>query len=194
MSIDQSVLQSLVFREITVPPTNALTWQISDIKFLGENFSSHRMVYDEKTPMNHPESHLSQVIDALKILNSQEPLDAKTLAELIDLSPQQTSRCLSVLHHSGYLAKVGTHNRYACFILKKPLKARAASVRRAYKNRLTRRKQRDYKDIGRQIANQIAQAAIRGIERELGRQVRLTTSAGISGQLPLFGLAKQNHC
>jgi hypothetical protein len=135
--------------------------------------------------MNHSQSHLGRVIDAFNILNPQEPLDAKTLSELIDLTPKQTSRCLSVLHRTGYLAKVGTHNHYACFILQKPLRAKAISVRKAYTNRLTRQKQRHYKDSRGQIASKIAQAAIRGIERELARQVRLTASTGI-GQLPLF--------
>jgi hypothetical protein len=140
--------------------------------------------------MEHSKSHLSQVIDAFNILNPQEPLDTKTLSELIDLTPKQASRCLSVLHRTGYLAKVGTNNHYAHFVLKKPLRARAISVRRAYKNRLTRQKQRNYRDVEQQIASKIAQAAIRGIERELARQARLTTSAGTSGQLFLFNSEK----
>jgi hypothetical protein len=139
--------------------------------------------------MNGTKSHLSQVIDAFNILTPQEPLDAKTLSELIDLTPKQTSRCLSVLHQTGYLAKVGTNNHYACFVLAKPLKARAVSIRRAYQHRLTKQKQRDYKGVRRQIASKIAQAALRAIERELARQVRLATSDS-AGQLFLFSHGK----
>ena len=59
--------------------------------------------------MNHLNSHLGRVIDAFNILVPKEPLDAKTLSELIDLTPKQTSQCLSILHRTGYLAKVGSY-------------------------------------------------------------------------------------
>ncbi len=137
--------------------------------------------------MNHRESHLDRVIDALRILNPQpqEPLDAKTLAELIDLTPKQASDCLSRLHCTGYLARVGTNDRRALYVLKKPLKVKASTVWRAYRHRLMKRDQQDYIGVRRQIASKIAQAAIRAIEKELVRQVRPTTSVGATRQLSL---------
>lgn len=60
------------------------------------------------------------------------------------------------------------------------------SIERAYKAQLTREKQRDYKEDKGPIARKIARSAIRGIERELLRQTRLTASADTPSQLFLF--------
>ena len=66
--------------------------------------------------MQRFETQMDIVIEALGIL-PQEPIDAKILAELVDLSPKQTSYGLSVLHCTGYLARIGTTNeRYALYI------------------------------------------------------------------------------
>jgi DNA-binding IclR family transcriptional regulator len=142
-------------------------------------------------PMNYSKSYLSQVMDALIILNLQEPVDAKTLSELVGLTPKQTSQCLSRLHQTGYLAQVGTHNRYACFILKKPLKEKAVSVQRAHRHHLIKRTQWEYKDVKRHIASKIAHAVIRGREKELACQAWLAASTGPTGQFALFGLEKR---
>jgi hypothetical protein len=105
------------------------------------------------------------------------PLNPKTLSELIGLTPKRASRCLSVLHRAGRLTMVSTNNHCACPVLKKSPRARVMSARRAYRNRLTRRKQRNYKDVNRGIASKIAWEVSISIER-IGMANTATTSTG----------------
>lgn len=140
--------------------------------------------------MSTQNSIISNVINAITILNPKEPadmIDAKTLADLIDQTPEQVSCCLSKLYRANYLTKIGNSNRYNCFILKRPLPKNPRSVQRAYKKSLEREKQQKYRAISKQIASKIAKitshAASREIEKYFTTHNRMANS---HDQLPLF--------
>jgi hypothetical protein len=66
-----------------------------------------------------PKSHLDGIIEALMNLNvtyRDAPIDAKTIADRLNLSPRQAWRGLYLLCKTGFLEKVQTLNRYAIYI------------------------------------------------------------------------------
>ena len=131
--------------------------------------------------MQHLPTQMDRVIEALRIL-PPEPIDAKILAELIDLSPKQAGRCLSVLHCTNHIAKIGiTNEGYALYIrTRKPLGIKSSSVRRAYKVRL----QRSRTTIEKRIAK--IEVVVREIQKELKQQGPLSTLGNPAQQLTLF--------
>jgi hypothetical protein len=99
----------------------------------------------EKNMATQPQSNFRKVVQALAVLNPQQindSVDARDIAAVIDLSENQVSPYLSILESLGYLTKVGSTHRYRRYIRTlKPLTATTASLLRAYRARLTRRKQ-----------------------------------------------------
>jgi hypothetical protein len=124
-------------------------------------------------PKRHP-SHFAKVLETLTILhptNPHDPIDAQTLADFIDLTPEQVSPYLSILYYTGYLARVGTHKRFVLYIrTRKPLTTKSASIGRLYKTRLGRKSGKDYTPSPKQIAIEISQAVIMALRQKLGRR------------------------
>jgi DNA-binding Lrp family transcriptional regulator len=63
-------------------------------------------------------SHLDKIIEALMNLNPTHPdapIDAKTIAARVNLSPRQVWRGLYLLCKTGFLEKVRILNRYAIY-------------------------------------------------------------------------------
>jgi hypothetical protein len=99
----------------------------------------------EKNMAIQLQSNFRKVVQALVVLNPQQindSIDARDIAAVTDLSVNQVSPYLSILESLGYLTKVGSTHRYRRYIRTlKPLTATTASLLRAYRARLTRRKQ-----------------------------------------------------
>jgi len=91
-----------------------------------------------------PHSNFRKVVQALVVLNPRQihdPIDARDIAAVTDLSAMQASPSLSILKSLGYLAKVGSKDRYSSYIrTSKPLTVTLASLLRTYRTRLTRKK------------------------------------------------------
>jgi hypothetical protein len=134
--------------------------------------------------------HLTQIIRALTILKPDEPIDAKTLADLIDLVPKQVSCCLSKLHRTGYLAKIGANEHYNLYILtQRHMPAKSASVERTYKRRLNKASRTNYIAPRKQLAKEISEAVIKGIKRELRLQPLSPARRKDVKQLALFEIS-----
>lgn len=137
--------------------------------------------------MKQIHSHIDQILEVFRILQPQEAIDAKTMAELTALTPKQASSALSRLHQTGYLARVGSDSRYALYIpTTKPMRKKGSSIQKEYKSQLGKRSQRNHIDNQGQIAKRILRAFANVIERELGHQDRSQTYADIARQLTLF--------
>jgi hypothetical protein len=131
--------------------------------------------------------HLSQIVSVLKILQPDEPIDAKTLAGLVDLAPKQVSRCLSKLHRTGYLAKIGAEEHYSLYILtQRHMPSTSASIERTYRRRLNKLTRTNYRAPWKQLAKEISEAVITGIRKELRLQRASTASGKAAKQLALF--------
>jgi hypothetical protein len=132
-------------------------------------------------------SQIDQVVEAFRILQPEEPLDARTLSDLIDLTPKQVSTALSRLHRTGYIARVGSTNRNALYIrTQKPMQRKGSSIQREYKTQLSKRSRRNHTDSQEQDAKRILQAIARTIERELGHRSQSSPPAVVARQLTLF--------
>jgi DNA-binding Lrp family transcriptional regulator len=143
-----------------------------------------------EAPMLTALPHLTQVIRALAILKPDEPIDAKTLADLIDLVPKEVSRCLSKLHRTGYLAKIGANEHYNLYILtQRRLPTHSASVERTYRRRLTKASRTNYIAPGKQLAKEISAAVIQGIRREFRLQAPSPAWRKAGKQLTLFEIS-----
>jgi hypothetical protein len=139
------------------------------------------------------DSRLANVIKALRILEPiafNDPIDSETMADFLELSPEQVSPCLSVLHYTGYLTRVGTRQRFALYIrTRKPLPKRSASIERRYRHGLQSKSRNDYTTSHKRIASEVSRAVITALRKEL----RPRSSPPIIGnslrQLTLFNNA-----
>jgi Mn-dependent DtxR family transcriptional regulator len=132
-------------------------------------------------------SQFDQVIETIMILDPQEPIDAKTLAALMDCEPKQTSWALSKLHRTGYLAKVGTENRYALYVLTmKRLKKKGASIQKEYRNKLKRMNKQYDIEIKNKITKNVLKATEKALKRELDPLSKSSNQDRDSKQLLLF--------
>jgi hypothetical protein len=139
---------------------------------------------------NH--SQLAKIIEILTVLNPtspDDPIDAKTMAVFANLTPEQVSPCLSILRYTGYLAWVGTLNRYALYIrTHKPLPTRAASIEKRYKRRLDRRSSKDYTPSPQKIARAVSKTVIAALRHELRPRGLSSPPPKTSRQLTLFNI------
>jgi hypothetical protein len=137
-------------------------------------------------------SQLAKIIEILTVINPinpDDPIDAKTMAVLANLTPEQVSPCLSILRYTGYLARVGTLNRYALYIrTHKPLPSRTASIQRRYKRRLDRRSAKDYTPSPQKIAREVSRTVIASLRQELRPRGLSSPPPKTSRQLTLFNL------
>jgi hypothetical protein len=117
------------------------------------------------------------------------PIDAKTMAVLANLTPEQVSPSLSILRYTGYLARVGTLNRYALYIrTHKPLPTRTASIQSRYQQRLDRRSAKDYIPSPQKIAREVSKTVIAAPRQELRPRGLSSPPPKTSRQLTLFNL------
>jgi len=120
-------------------------------------------------PTRH-HSQLAKIIQTLRLLNPtslKDPIDAKTMGDLANLTPKQVSPCLSILHYTGYLTRIGTLGRYALYIrTTKPMPRRSSPIEKRYKRHLGRRSCRYYTTSPKQIAIEVSQAVITALRQE----------------------------
>jgi hypothetical protein len=124
-------------------------------------------------------THIAGVLKTLTILNPNQlsdPIDARTIASILALSPRQVSSCLSKLKELGYLTKVGSDARYACYIrTQKPLPNTSSSIERRYRIRTMLKQWRKHSTSQRHRSS-----------RNFRRSIKRTKPAEHSGQLSLF--------
>jgi hypothetical protein len=139
---------------------------------------------------NH--SQLAKIVETLTVLNPinpNDPIDAKTIAFFANRTPEQVSPCLSILRYTGYLAWVGTLNRYALYIrTHKPLPTITASIQRRYKRRLDRRSAKDYTPSPQKIAREVSKTVIAALRQELRPRGLSSPPRKTSRQLTLFNI------
>jgi hypothetical protein len=139
-----------------------------------------------------PHSNFRKVVQALVVLNPQQihdPIDARDIAAVTDLSAKQASPCLSILKSLGYLAKVGSNDRCNSYIrTSKPLTVTFASLLKTYRARLTKKDQRNcnVRQLNTSTEKLTAMVEIPTQNlRQLRRSPRLPNGCA---QLPLFPL------
>ena len=124
-------------------------------------------------------THIAGVLKALTILNPNQlsdPIDAGTIASILALSPRQVSSCLSKLKELGYLTKVGSDDRYACYIrTQKPLPNTSSSIERRYRVRTMLKQLRKH-----------STSKLNRSSRNFRRSIKRTKPVEYTGQLSLF--------
>jgi hypothetical protein len=124
-----------------------------------------------------PKSHLDKIIEALmnpNVTYPDTPIDAKTIAARVNLSPRQAWRGLYLLCKTGFLEKVRTFNRYAIYIRTfTPLPH-------------NRRSSRYYTPFSKGIAREGSDAVIAAPRKKLRSRAPSPKPGNISCQLTLF--------
>src|SRR5262245_53727512 len=118
-----------------------------------------------------PKSHLDKIIEVLLTLNPtnpSDPVDAKTMAVLANISSKQAGDGLSRLHKTGFLVKVRTLDHYAFYIRTgKPLPNKSSLIERRYKRQLDRRSGKYYMHSPKEIAREVSDIVIAALRQEL---------------------------
>ncbi len=124
-------------------------------------------------------THIAGVLKALTILNPNQlsdPIDARIIASILALSPRQVSSCLSKLKELGYLTRVGSNARYACYIrTQKALPNTSSSIERRYRVRTMLKQWRKHSTSQRHHSS-----------RNFRRSIKRTKPAEHTEQLSLF--------
>lgn len=137
-----------------------------------------------------PKSQINKIIEVLRTLNPinpKDPIDAKTVAVFVNLSPQQAGFVLSRLHKTGYLAKVGSLDHYSLYIRTgKPLPKRSSSIERRYRHQLNAKSGKYYTAFPKEIAREVSHAVIATLRQELRRGALSSKAVETARQLTLF--------
>ncbi len=132
----------------------------------------------------NPQTQFQKVVQALIIFNphqTHDPIDARDIAAVTDLSAKQASPFLSILKSLGYLAKVGSAHRYSRYIRTlKPLPATPTLLLRAYQARSTGRRDTSTENFTTPVKIPLT---------KLGQRPLAPHSSNPSAQLSLFPLS-----
>jgi hypothetical protein len=123
-----------------------------------------------------PKTHLDKIIEALMInpTHPDAPVDAKTIAAQINLSPRQAWRGLYLLCKTGFLEKVRILNRYAVY------------TRTFTPLPHNRRLAKYYTPSSKDIARAVSDAVIAAPRKKLQSRAPSPELGSISHQLTLF--------
>jgi len=141
----------------------------------------------------NPQTQFQKVVQALIIFNphqTHDPIDARDIAAVTDLSAKQASPFLSILKSLGYLAKVGSAHRYSRYIRTlKPLPATPTLLLRAYQARSIRAMQGDCSPTRRDTSTENFTTPVKIPLTKLGQRPLAPHSSNPSAQLSLFPLS-----
>jgi hypothetical protein len=141
----------------------------------------------------NPQTQFQKVVHALIIFNphqTHDPIDARDIAAVTDLSAKQASPFLSILKSLGYLAKVGSAHRYSRYIRTlKPLTDTPTLLLRAYQARSIRAMQGDCSPRRPDTSTENFTIPVKIPLTKLGQRPLAPHSSNPSAQLSLFPLS-----